>query len=127
MKCIKCGQIELKPYQVKSGGRKGKIHSYCRKCNHKNTLDRQREFKKRCVEYKGGKCCTCGYDKYIGSLDFHHLNPQEKDFNISRIKNTSFEKNENKIKKELDKCVLVCKNCHGEIHAGILILNNDLI
>ena len=82
MKCVKCGQIEKKPYKVKSGARKGKIQSYCRKCNHQNTLDRQRDFKNKCAEYKGSKCVCCGYDKYIGSLDFHHLDPNEKDFNI---------------------------------------------
>jgi Zn ribbon nucleic-acid-binding protein len=120
MKCVKCGQIEKKPYKVKSGNRKGKIQSYCRKCNHQNTLDRQRDFKIKCVEYKGGSCIICGYNKYIGSLDFHHIDPSKKDFNLSKVRNTSFSKNEIKIKKELDKCILVCRNCHGEIHAGIV-------
>lgn len=120
MKCVKCGQIEKKPYKVKSGRRKGKIQSYCRKCNHQNTIDRQRAFKQACVDYKGGACIICGYNRYIGSLDFHHLDPSKKDFNLSRIKNTSFIKNQNKIRTELDKCVLVCRNCHGEIHSGIV-------
>jgi len=127
MKCVKCGQIEKKPYKVKSGARKGKIQSYCRKCNHQNTLDRQRDFKKKCTEYKGSKCVCCGYDKYIGSLDFHHLDPNKKDFTISHFRNTSFTKNEVKIKKELDKCILVCRNCHGEIHAGIIDVNPSQI
>lgn len=35
------------------------------------------------VQYKGGKCCVCGYNKYLGALEFHHLNPNEKDFGIS--------------------------------------------
>jgi hypothetical protein len=122
MKCVKCGQIEKKPYKVKTGKRKGKIQSYCRKCNHQNTLNRQREFKQKCVEYKGGKCIICGYHKYIGSLDFHHLDPTQKDFTISHIKQTSFTKNEIIIKQELDKCILVCKNCHSEIHAGLIDL-----
>jgi 5-methylcytosine-specific restriction endonuclease McrA len=125
MKCVKCGQIEKKPYKVKTGKRKGKIQSYCRKCNHQNTLDRQRDFKKQCVDYKGGKCVFCGYDKYIGSLDFHHLDPAKKDFGLSKVKNTSFNKNQDKIKKELDKCILVCRNCHGEIHANIIVYNED--
>ena len=120
MKCVKCGQIEKKPYKVKTGKRKGKIQSYCRKCNHQNTLNRQREFKQKCVEYKGGRCVICGYDKYIGSLDFHHLDPSQKDFAISHMKQTSFAKNETIIKQELDKCILVCKNCHCEIHAGLI-------
>ena len=124
MKCVKCGQIETKPYKVKTGKRKGKIQSYCRKCNHQNTLDRQREFKRKCVEYKGGRCIVCGYDKYLGSLDFHHIDPSKKDFNLSHIKQTSFSKNQDVIQKELDKCILVCKNCHCEIHSGITIYNS---
>jgi hypothetical protein len=42
------------------------------------------------IEYKGGCCVRCGYDKYQGALEFHHLNPKEKDFNPSRLKNYSF-------------------------------------
>jgi len=67
-------------------------------------------------EYKGGKCMICGYTKYPGSLDFHHLDPKQKEFGISvRGLTRSWEK----IRKEIDKCILVCANCHREIHAGI--------
>ena len=67
-------------------------------------------------QYKGGKCVLCGYNKYLGALDFHHLDPTQKGFEIStRGLTRSWEK----IRKELDKCVLVCANCHRELHAGI--------
>ena len=118
MICIKCGEKEDNPYVVKSGKRKGKVQSYCRKCNHENTLERQRSMKQKCVDYKGGKCCRCGYDKYIGALDFHHLDPSHKEHGIAGLRFTSFEKNE-KVKQELDKCILVCRNCHAEIHGGL--------
>lgn len=73
--------------------------------------------KERLVEYAGGKCCKCGYDRCMSALEFHHLDPNEKDFGIGeRGKTLSFEK----MKKEVDKCILVCANCHREIHAGIL-------
>ncbi len=72
---------------------------------------RRREIKLKAVEYKGGKCQKCGYNKCLGAMDFHHLNPIEKEFTISG----NAGKWEN-IKKELDKCELVCKNCHAEIH-----------
>ena len=65
------------------------------------------------VEYKGGKCQKCGYDKYIGALEFHHLNPEEKDFNLSKLKANSFN---HVVIEELNKCILVCSNCHREIH-----------
>lgn len=63
------------------------------------------------VEYKGGKCERCGYNKCLGALDFHHLDPNEKDFGIGGV-TKSFDK----MKKEVDKCILVCANCHREIH-----------
>ncbi len=72
---------------------------------------RRRNIKVRAVAYKGGKCKKCGYDKCVGALDFHHINPRDKDFTISG----NAGKWEN-IKKELDKCELLCKNCHAEQH-----------
>ena len=72
---------------------------------------RRRKIKLRAVEYKGGKCLKCGYNKCVSALDFHHLDPREKDFTISG--NTGKWEN---LKKELDKCVLLCKNCHAEQH-----------
>ena len=65
----------------------------------------------------GGKCQECGYNKNIAVLEFHHINPDEKDFSIS---DRNIKLDWEKIKKELDKCVLVCSNCHREIHAGYL-------
>jgi len=47
---------------------------------------------------------------------FHHLDPKEKDFNPSRLKKYSFD---DRVKCELDKCILVCSNCHREIHHEI--------
>lgn len=72
---------------------------------------RRKMIKVKAVEYKGGKCQSCGYNKCINALDFHHLDPREKDFTISGTSG----KWEN-VKKELDKCVLLCKNCHAELH-----------
>lgn len=69
------------------------------------------------VEYKGGKCEICGYNKSINALHFHHLNPKEKDFSISG-KSLSFEK----LKTEVEKCILVCSNCHSEIHEGLITI-----
>lgn len=75
----------------------------------------RRKLKEKAVEYKGGKCEKCGYDKCIWALDFHHKNPEEKDFSISGSKILKWEK----VKKELDKCIMVCSNCHREIHYTI--------
>jgi DNA-binding Lrp family transcriptional regulator len=67
--------------------------------------------KQELVVYKGGKCERCGYDKSIEALQFHHIKPSEKDFSISG-KSYSIER----LKKEVDKCIMVCANCHIEIH-----------
>lgn len=70
-----------------------------------------RKLKLKAVEYKGGKCQDCGYNKSVWALHFHHLNPLEKDFSITG-RSISWER----LKPELDKCVLLCANCHAERH-----------
>ena len=78
--------------------------------------DRRRKVKELLVNYKGGKCEICGYDKCLGALDFHHLDPNEKEFSIS---SSNIYKNIDKLKEEVDKCILVCANCHREIHYNV--------
>ena len=75
---------------------------------------RRKKIKEMAVEYKGGKCICCGYNKCIGALEFHHLDPNGKDFNISA---KGITRAWSKVKEELDKCVLLCANCHRELHA----------
>jgi len=88
------------------------LSSYCIPCTNNQTTERQNKLKELAVDYKGGKCIECGYDKCIAALQFHHTNPLQKDFSISHAKSTTF----NKIKNELDKCVLLCSRCHIEHH-----------
>ncbi len=101
--------------------RRGKPNSstYCKECTSIQTTERTRDFKQKCVEYKGGQCVTCGYDKCIGALEFHHLNPNSKDFTIAHLRSYTFNE---KVTNELDKCILVCANCHREIHSGLLVV-----
>jgi hypothetical protein len=80
---------------------------------------RRRKLKSLAVELKGGKCQICGYGKYVGALDFHHLDEKDKDFDLSTRGLTRSWK---KIKEEIDKCILVCANCHREIHGGLIKL-----
>jgi hypothetical protein len=61
----------------------------------------------------------CGYKKYAGALDFHHTNPENKVFALS-VKGLSY--SWDSILREAKKCVLVCKNCHTEIEAGIIAI-----
>ena len=87
--------------------------SYCSSCTNAESLLRQRKFKAKCVEYKGGKCEICGYNKCQSALEFHHRDPNEKEFQLSKAKSWSFEE---RVTKELDKCQLLCSNCHKELH-----------
>ena len=95
------------------------ISGICRKCRppakikSEVLIEHRRKRKRDLVEHKGGKCEVCGYDKSMWALQFHHLNPEEKDYNLS---GGGFTRSlENDIK-EVDKCILVCANCHAEIH-----------
>lgn len=74
-----------------------------------------RRLKEQSVSYKGGKCQVCGYDRYNGALEFHHIDESNKSFTISG-KSISFDR----LRPELDKCILVCSNCHREIHGGLV-------
>ena len=76
--------------------------------------------KSQIVYVMGEKCVCCGYNKCHSALELHHLNPQEKDFTISDNVNKAWEK----VKIELSKTILVCANCHREIHAGLIDVTN---
>lgn len=106
--CERCG----KQFVYKSGC--GRAKNICSGCA---VVEHRRRIKKRAVESKGGRCELCGYNRCVGSMVFHHRNKKEKDFGISGI-TLSWAR----IKKELKKCVLLCTNCHGEVHAGMICL-----
>lgn len=91
----------------------------CKLCNVVAVSERRRKLKRMAVAYKGGKCQNCGYDKSIAALQFHHLDPKEKDFAIS---SNGMTRGWNKVKPELDKCALLCANCHSEVHEGITVV-----
>lgn len=92
-----------------------------RKMSVKHVSERRRKIKEMSIEYKGGKCIICGYDKCNGALEFHHLDPSEKDFNISR---KGITRSWDRVKEELDKCICVCANCHREIHNGCIDISD---
>jgi hypothetical protein len=72
--------------------------------------------RRNAVDYKGGSCELCGYSKCIEALEFHHRDPSGKGFGIS---SKGYTRSWRKVKEELDKCILVCANCHRELHASI--------
>lgn len=96
----------------------GRKKRYCsQKCKNKGAVTRRRQkIKQMAVEYKGGCCQICSYNKCIAALTFHHIEPEHKDFGIASYGHSrSWER----VRKELDKCLLVCANCHAEIHNNV--------
>ena len=107
--CEHCGK-EFEPIKY------GTSRKYCFECVPNTTqtgAEMRRILKQWSVEYKGNKCEECGYNKCIAALEFHHKNPAEKDFSIS---DKNVQTSWLLFKKELDKCSLLCSNCHREKH-----------
>jgi len=91
------------------------LWAYCKSCESIRKKQQLVNFKKQCLGYKQQFSCTkCGYDHNIVALDFHHTDPTQKDFNISKCRNLVLN---DRIKAELDKCVVICSNCHREEHS----------
>lgn len=113
-KCSKCHSV--KPSKEFHRYKKnGKLSGWCQKCTTENASLFRQQQKQRAVDYKGGKCCVCSYNKTNECLTFHHLDPKKKDSEVSKMRGLPWET----LRKELDKCILVCCRCHGEIHAGV--------
>lgn len=95
---------------------------YCYDCSPKGLTSgealkfKKRKLKKMLIEYKGGKCQKCGYDKCDGALQFHHRNPEEKEFGLGGINLNDTNFSIDKVYEEVDKCDLLCANCHAEAH-----------
>ncbi len=88
----------------------------------KAVAKRRRKVKTMAIEYKGGKCQICSYKKYQGALELHHLNKAEKSFGIG---DKGYTRSWEKVRAELDKCILLCANCHREVGAGITQLPSE--
>jgi predicted HNH restriction endonuclease len=110
--CPYCKENKPKSSFYKKRGIDG-ASSYCKPCTNAEALLRQRKYKAKCIEYKGGKCEICNYNKFQGALEFHHRDPSQKGFQLSKAKSWTFNE---RVKNELDKCQILCSNCHKELH-----------
>ncbi len=115
--CSYCTEAKpLTSFHNKKGSKDGK-QSRCIPCNKEassSMAEAKRQIKTKAVQYKGGSCELCGYDNYQGALEFHHRDPFKKDFHVS-----GSTVNWEKLVIELNKCSLLCSNCHKEVHAGL--------
>jgi hypothetical protein len=127
-KCPKCEETKDTSLFCKNKNNKDGLQRICRRCTakqskesyiksperYKNRVNKQ---VKKCSEYidsykQLNNCKKCGENRYW-VLDFHHIDPNKKEWNIGNLKYTG---KFTQIKKEIEKCVLLCKNCHYDFH-----------
>lgn len=116
-KCPKCETVKPLTEFYKRSNRND-YGGYCKSCSNNYHTQRVKEVKLKMIEYKSNQCNDCGLkheDSHYSVFEFHHLDPKEKDPNFDRIKYQKWVK----IKDELDKCVMLCANCHRLKHAQI--------
>lgn len=115
-KCVDCGETDPTKFYKRTKNR-------CKTCWQKwcdvSTANR----KQALVDRKGGKCAICGYNKYLGALEFHHINPSEKEIGL---KQSLSKLSKETVEKEIDKCILLCSNCHREVHSNITKLPTEI-
>jgi len=108
--CTKCKIKKPKDQFVKKLN-KNSYYGWCKDCVNRCNKNRYKDRKQTILETLGiNSCSRCGYNKYVGALHFHHINGDGKDFNLSKnhsVQNTL---------EEAKKCIVVCANCHHEIH-----------
>ncbi len=90
----------------------------CLRCQSEQVIQRRRRLRARLVAEAGGSCRLCGYDRYVGALHFHHLDPSTKRFALGGGATRSLERSRD----EASRCVLLCSNCHAEVEAGLKVL-----
>jgi hypothetical protein len=95
----------------------------CNSCrSNRASPEARRELKAWMIEYKGGACQLCGYLNHWAALTFHHVDPRLKRFNIAGSHGRRLET----LREELDRCVLVCGNCHDELEDGVTVVPLDV-
>jgi len=121
-RCVSCESLVLSNRQYCDGCFENRSHLWTdrKEANRFYVKESRKRIKFKAVDYKGGSCVVCGYNKCLSALEFHHLEPSEKDFHLSHAATNTW--SWDRIKIELDKCVLLCCRCHREIHAGLAIL-----
>lgn len=105
--CAKHGET---PFQVRADGARR-----CLKCRSEAVVRRRRLVKETLVAEAGGRCVLCGYDRYVGALEFHHVDRSTKEFSLAA---TGVTRSLDRARAEARKCVLLCATCHAEVEGG---------
>ncbi|HEY2770238.1 MAG TPA: helix-turn-helix domain-containing protein [Solirubrobacteraceae bacterium] len=94
----------------------GRGYYRCKTCRAEGISRHRRRLKETLASEAGGCCCVCGYDRYLGALAFHHLDPEQKRLGLACGGLTLSLQT---LRAEAQKCILLCSNCHAEVEAGI--------
>lgn len=109
-------------YDGTQRGKNGQVWKYkdsiCKPCRRAYGTNRRKKKKQQIVNYLGGRCIDCDIVDIPDIYDTHHINPSTKEFSIAKSAGQTFN---DKLKVELDKCILLCANCHRKRHAYDLI------
>lgn len=124
--CTKCGQVKPVSEFGLNKSKKDGLQCHCKECvkvyKKQHYEDNKQYYKDKAVAYRqAGReylndykshlvCSKCGEDRWW-LLDFHHINPSEKDCEVSKLIDAP-----NKLRKELEKCIVLCANCHRHLH-----------
>lgn len=88
----------------------------CKRCRSERVAARRRKVKSMLASEAGGCCAACGYDRYLGALEFHHLDPSTKRLGLSHRGAALAIAT---LRSEAQKCILLCSNCHAEVEGGV--------
>lgn len=120
--CTKCGrELPLDQFNWRDKS-KGTRRADCKECHCGYMKNIYKTKKLEIQDLKMGlKCAKCGYNKCGAALEFHHINPEEKDEKIARMISNNYRLDA--IQEEIKKCIVLCSNCHHEFH--FLQRNNE--
>lgn len=111
----------MSAYQCRTCGVEGSEHFYknakyqCKACWNARTAKTGKDKLKQLRDERGGRCERCGYDRCDAALQWHHLDPTQKEFSIGKRRGLDLEQ----LRAETSKCQLLCANCHSEVHSGL--------
>lgn len=88
----------------------------CKRCRSEAVARRRRKVKENLVEEAGGRCVICGFDRSVCALQFHHRDPSQKTFGLAH---RGITRSIAEVRREAEKCVLLCSNCHAEVERGV--------
>lgn len=116
---LECSRHGLTEFVLENGSR-----YRCLKCRRQAVIEWRRRAKLRLVQEFGGRCELCGYDEFLGALQFHHVDPGQKEFGLAMRGLTRSIK---ALRQEAAKCALLCANCHAKVEWGAVELPAEIL